>query len=93
MHELYAAGDGDTVNKYQHLFIRHQQRDPSFVVFQQAVLKDKVASCTEEQLLIIDEFIDKHYEEQRDRQERPWSALKVEDAQSDADLERQYIEQ
>ena len=52
-----------------------------------------VTTATEEELSAIREFIDKNYEEKMDQTERPWNALRVDEAQPEADLERQYIEE
>ena len=88
---LYVGGDEATVDKYNHLFPPPHNADLPFVAFQQIVLRDKVASATEEELSAIDEYINTHYEEKKDRHERPWIALKADDVQSEADLEKQYL--
>lgn len=50
-----------------------------------------MTSATEEELAEIEEFVAKHYEEKSNLAERPWHALKIDEAQSETDLERQYI--
>ena len=57
------------------------------------MLRDKVSSATEEELSAINEYINTYYEEKKDRHERPWTALKVDDVQSEADLEKEYMTQ
>lgn len=47
--------------------------------------------ATEEELRTIQDFIDTCFQEDTDRRERPWQALKTDDSQSDVDLERQYV--
>ena len=90
---LYVGGDEATVDKYNHLFPPPHNANLPFVAFQQIVLRDKVASATEEELSAIDEYINTHYEEKKDQQERPWNALKVDEEQEEDELERQYIAQ
>ena len=89
--ELYVRGDEATLNEYHRLFSPIHNPDLPFVAFQQAVLRDKVAAAMEEELSVIDEYINTHYEEKKDQDERPWNALKVDEGQSEVDLERQYI--
>lgn len=91
--ELYTAGDDDTLIKYRHLFPGSHKPDMEFVTFQQVVLKEKVMSVEEEELTAVDNFIDKQYEEQKEHNDRPWSTTKVDPSQSEADLERRYVEQ
>lgn len=91
--KCYVAGDESTLDKYHHLFPpQHNPRLP-FVSFQQVVLKGRVATSTEEEISAIDAFIDAHFEDQKELRERPWNALKVDDAQPEIDLERQYLKE
>ena len=90
---LYIAADEDTLDKYQDLFSKPHRPDMEFVTFQQVVLRDKVASATEEELAAIEEFINTRLEEKKDQDERPWNMLKVDDSQPEIDLQRQYIEE
>ena len=89
--ELYICGDNTILNEYHHLFSPVHNPDLPFVAFQQVVLRDKVATATEEELSVIDEYINTHYEEKKDQDERPWNALKVDEGQLEVDLERQYV--
>lgn len=91
--KLCVASDEATLDKYRHFFPKYQNPGLPFVAFQQAVLREKVATATEEQLSAIEKFIDECFEEEQDLRERPWNALKVTEAQSDADLERRYMEE
>ena len=88
---LYVGGDETTLDKYRNLFPPLHNPGLPFVAFQQTILRDRVASATEEELSAIDEYINTHYEEKKDRHERPWIALKADDVQSEADLEKQYL--
>lgn len=91
--KLYTSADKATIDKYKHLFpSKHNPKLP-FVSFQQVVLKDKITTATEDELNAIQEYIDTRFEEDLSRRERPWKALKVDDSQSDADLERQYVKE
>ena len=90
---LYVGGDETTLNKYCNLFPPLHNPSLLFIAFQQTVLRDRVASATEEELSAIDEYINTHYEEKKDQQERPWNALKVDEEQEEDELERQYIAQ
>lgn len=91
--KLYIASDKATLEKYHHLFPARHNPDLQFVTFQQVVLRDKAATATEEELFSIEEFISKHLEKKREQDERPWNVLKVDEAQSEVDLERQYVEE
>jgi len=64
-----------------------------YVAFQQGVLKEKVSVLTEEELSTLDEYIGTYFETQSDLRECPWRADKINTAQSDIDLERQYLEE
>ena len=64
-----------------------------FIAFQQVVLKEKVANATEEELTSIEEYIETRFQEATELCEHPWRALKVDDAQEEIDLERQYAEE
>lgn len=55
------------------------------------MLRDKASTATEEELSAIQEFIDSHYEEKVNEVERLWNMLQIDKAQSESDLERQYI--
>jgi hypothetical protein len=91
-HKLYISADQATIQEYKHLLPQHNPKLP-FVTFQQTILKDKVAMATEEELSVIQEFIDTRFEEDTNRCERPWQALKIDDSQSELDLERQYVKE
>lgn len=47
----------------------------------------------EEEKKAIDDFIDQRLKREIDLRENPWLALKVDETQSDADLERQYVKE
>ena len=89
--ELYKKSDKATLDKYHHLFPALHNPNIQFVTFQQVVLKDRAASATEEELTLIEDFIDTYFQEKKEAEERPWNALKVDESQSEVDLERQYI--
>ena len=91
--KLYGEGDEDVLSEYRHLFAQPHNPNMPFVAFQQAVFRDKISSATEEELSVIDEYINTHFEEKKDLVENPWNALKVNEAQSALDLERDYIDQ
>jgi len=50
--KLYISADDTTIKKYKHLFSQHNPKLP-FVAFQQVVLKDKIATATEDELSVI----------------------------------------
>ena len=91
--KLYVSADEATLDKYHHLFPANHNPDLPFVVFQQVVLKEKVANTTEEELTSIEEYIETRFQEATELREHPWRALKVDDAQEEIDLERQYAEE
>ena len=80
--------NGDTT--YTYLF---PNRDPTplrFVTFQQAVLKDMIPSISEDERRQLEKYIEERFAEEIDHFEHPWKAFKVDDAQTDEDLEREY---
>jgi hypothetical protein len=91
--ELFTGGDEDTRDKYRHLFPTASHDTLPFVTFQQVILKDRMSSIPKEEMAAVQVFIEKHYQEETDRREHPWIALKVDDAQSNIDLETQYLEE
>jgi len=90
--KLYISDDQTTVAAYEHLFPNHNPKLP-FVTFQQAIFKDKITVATEEELNTIQEFINARFEKDVKIRERPWEALKVDDLQTDVDLERSYVKE
>ena len=88
MWRLYVATDKATLDKYHHLFPTIHNPQLPFVVFQQVVLKHKVAYATEEELSAVEEFINMHLQEKKDLEKYSWSILKVDESQSEVDLER-----
>lgn len=89
--KLYKSADDATLEKYQDVFGSTHNPSMPFVAFQQVILRDKVASATTDELDAIQEFIDTRFKEETELRERPWSVLRVDDVQSEAELERQYI--
>jgi len=64
-----------------------------FVGFQQIILRDRVSRASKDDLEDLQQFIDERFEAETELRERPWTALKVTEAQSEADLEREYLVQ
>lgn len=89
----YISSDPGALAQYQHLFPPKQRRGLPFVTFQQAVIRDRFHTFTDEEKTAVDEFIDQRLKEETDLHQHPWRALRADDAQSDADLERQYVKE
>lgn len=89
--ELYASANEDAVKKYGYLFNKHNPNIP-FVVFQQAILRERIDVASAEELATIQEFIETRFTEETERHDHPWKALKVEDVVSHVELERQYVQ-
>ena len=64
-----------------------------FVGFQQIILRDRVSHATKDELEDLQQFIDERFEAETELRERPWTALKVTEAQSEADLAKSYLTQ
>lgn len=91
--KLWVSGDEATIESYKHLLsTKHNPKLP-FVTFQQAVLKEKLETATEEELKAIQEYIDTRFQEETELRVNPWQALKVDDIQSELDLEKQYLQE
>jgi hypothetical protein len=90
--ELFTGDDPETVNKYRHLFPPRDSNQMKFVTFQQGVLKDRMPSITEEESCKVQELIDVRFEADTKLHENPWQAMKVDDTQDDADLQKRYLE-
>jgi len=90
--KLYSSGDEVTINGYAHLFPSNHNPKLPFVTFQQALLKDKFAMASEEELTAVQEFIDVCLEEDNKLRECPWETLKVDDLQTPVDLQRGYVQ-
>lgn len=89
--KLWTSGDEATINSYQHLFpFKHKPNIP-FITFQQVIFRDKVSTATEDELDVLQEYIDTCFQEDTNCNKYPWQALKTNDAQLDINLERQYI--
>lgn len=91
--KLYKSADEDTVSTYKHLFPSTPNPKMPFVTFQQAVIKEEIATATEEDLVAIQEYIDTRFEADTKLRERPWEALKVDELQENVDLERRYVKE
>lgn len=89
----YVSADEATVKQYKHLFSAHHNPNMPFVTFQQAFLRDKFPSVTEDERNATIAFIEARFQEENDLRERPWLALKVDENQSDIDLQRQYAKE
>ena len=90
---LYKGSDEATVNLYSHLFPGMQDRENvEYVTFQQVVLRNQVTALDGEELSAVEEFINVQHQEAVDLRKHPWKALRVDEAQLDIDLERQYVE-
>ena len=88
----YAAADEDALKTYQHLFSVSESSLP-FVAFQQRILKDKVLTATEDELLRVESYIKEHFEAQKKQSESPWTKVKASETQTEAELKRRYVEQ
>jgi hypothetical protein len=89
----YIASDKAALDKYGYLFPPNHDHNMNFVVFQQALLRDYVANmATEEELAEVEEFIEKQLKEKQKLEKNPWMALRVDDTQTELDLQRQYVE-
>lgn len=91
--KLYIAKDEAALQKYHHLFTAKHNPNLPYVSFQQVVLKDKVTTLTEEELTEVNNFIDDQFREAEELRNKPWRASEVDSAQSEVDLERQYVEE
>ena len=72
MWKLYVSADKATLDKYHHLFPANHNPDLPFVMFQQVVLKEKVANTTEEELTSIKEYIETYFQKVTELCEHPW---------------------
>ena len=89
----YRNSDDAILKKYHQLLpVVHKPNMP-FVGFQQIILRDQVSRATEEELEDLQQFIDQRFEAETELRQRPWTALKVTEAQSEVDLERDYLVQ
>lgn len=91
-YKLYRTADEATLNKYQHLFPAGFNPAIKFLVFQQIILKERVLSAPAEEVSAVEAFINERYEEQTRRAEYPWTASRTDESQTDAELERDYVE-
>ena len=95
----FIKNDEEAVEAYGHLFPNRDSKPIKFIAFQQAVLKQKMPTITEDESHQVKEFIDARFEEFIDAcfeednrlRDQPWQAMKVDEAQMDADLEREYF--
>jgi hypothetical protein len=85
------AGDEGAVNKYRHLFQLPLAANMKFVTFQQAVLKERMHSITEEESQEVQKLIETRLQEDTTLYNNPWQSLKVDSTQSDIELKKQYI--
>lgn len=91
--KLYCSGDEDTITAYSSLLPPKNNPNLPFVTFQQALLKDRLTSASEEEKAAIQELIDTRFEEDSKLRECPWEASKVNDLQTSAELQRAYVQE
>ena len=84
--EAFVKGDVT----YAHLFPGRDPKTVNFLGFSQAVFRVAVSTLPEDELRRVEEYIEERFVEENDLREHPWKALKVDDALTDEDLERQY---
>ena len=75
---------------YAHLCPGRDPKTVNFLGFSQAVFRVAVSTLPEDELRRVEEYIEERFVEENDLREHPWKALKVDDALTDEDLERQY---
>ena len=78
------------IGTYGHLFPGKTPASLKWVTFQQAVLKSRMPTITEDESRQVQEFIEARFKEDTNLRNNPWKALKVDEAQTDADLKKQY---
>ena len=87
----FVENDEEAVKTYGHLFPSRDSKVIKFVAFQQAVLKQKMPTITKDESRQVEEFIEARFEEDNRLRDQPWQAMKVDKAQTDADLEKEYF--
>ena len=50
-----------------------------------------LTTITEDELCQVEEFIEARFEEDNRLRDQPWQAMKVDEAQMDVDLEKEYF--
>ena len=77
---------------YHYLFPNRELKNIKFLFFQQAVInKEILPTISSDDLRKVKEFIEKRYEEDNNVRDHPWKAMKVEETQTDKDLEKGYV--
>ena len=90
--KLYMSRDEATVEKYKDLFPAVHNPNLPYVSFQQVVLRNKLATATEEELESIWACVDNRFEKETALRERPWDEEgKADGIASEVDMERQYV--
>ena len=89
--DLFKAGDKEIIAKYRHLFSHPISLDMKFVTFQQNILKDCMALITEEETQQVQELIKTRREEATVLHDNPWLRLKVDEVESNSELQRRFI--
>ena len=87
----FVENDEEAVETYGHLFLSRDSKVIKFVTFQQAILKQKMPTITEDESHQVKEFIEAHFKEDNQLRDQPWQAIEVDEAQTDADLKKEYF--
>lgn len=87
----FTKGDATTLKVYGHMFPNLEPASVKFVTFQQVVLRDRMATITEDESLQVEEYIKTHFQEETELHDSPWQMMKVDETQTDVDLEKQYV--
>ena len=86
----FAKGDKAAIKAYSHLLLNLVPASIKFVTFQQALLKERMPKISEDKRHQVEAFIETCFEEDSNLHDQPWQAMKVDESQTDVDLEKQY---
>jgi hypothetical protein len=78
------------VDAYGQLFPNREPAAVHWVTFQRAVLRERMPRITEDESRKVEEFIETRFKEDNDLRDQPWQVMKVDESQTDVDLEKQY---
>ena len=87
----FIENNEEAIEMYGHLFLSQDSKVIKFVAFQQAVLKQKMPTITKDESRQVEEFIEACFKEDNWLHDQPWQTMKVDEAQTDADLEKEYF--
>lgn len=90
-YRLYVEKDPPTLIKYGHFLPGASSTTVPFLTFQQAIMRDKLLTASDDELAEVEEYIKSRLDHDNQVYQEPWYVMKKNDDDPSEDLEKQYV--